>query len=312
MNTIWELMFINIKRNKLLSIGSFSIVLLVSIVLFLVNGFGAVFERGISSIENTIDVTLFLKKTISLDNSSLGSMVRDLEATGFTVKKLSSKEALDKLKANSSVPDLIDDTAKFVETYQNTSALLPILIVSGIEKAGSDKLKAIIDNPVYSSLLDSSYIDEQLSRATSFSSLAGLSKLIYFGFYILFLGVAALIIFNTTRILIYSRSKEIEIMELVGARRKAIELPFYLEMLVISLAGVVVSFLIIFGLLYQFNLFFGVSAGSGAQLVSSLAHNMLLFFSNSSIFELLRMMVLFGIISILSVWFALRSYLPRL
>ena len=59
---------------------------------------------------------------------------------------------------------------------------------------------------------------------------------------------AALLIFNTIRMAIFSRRREIEVMKLVGATNWFIRVPFMLEGLVQGLVGASVSFLVIWGL----------------------------------------------------------------
>jgi cell division transport system permease protein len=59
---------------------------------------------------------------------------------------------------------------------------------------------------------------------------------------------AALLIFNTIRMAIYARRREIEVMKLVGATNWFIRVPFMLEGLVQGIMGAGVSFLAIWGL----------------------------------------------------------------
>jgi cell division transport system permease protein len=59
---------------------------------------------------------------------------------------------------------------------------------------------------------------------------------------------AALLIFNTIRMAIFARRREIEVMKLVGATNWFIRVPFMLEGLIQGLVGAGVSFAVIYGL----------------------------------------------------------------
>ena len=86
-------------------------------------------------------------------------------------------------------------------------------------------------------------IIEKLVNITNFSRKIGL----ILG--IIFVSISILVILNTVRLAIYTRTKEIEIMRLVGASEIFIRIPFIIEALLYALCSTVLSlFLIWLGL----------------------------------------------------------------
>jgi cell division transport system permease protein len=76
---------------------------------------------------------------------------------------------------------------------------------------------------------------------TAFRTSRGL-QLGMFAVAIVLFAASALLIFNTIRMAIFSRRREIEVMKLVGATNSFIRVPFMLEGLIQGLAGSIVTF----------------------------------------------------------------------
>jgi cell division transport system permease protein len=86
------------------------------------------------------------------------------------------------------------------------------------------------------------FAGEQVKKALRTSS--GLQRVIFVVAAVLFLA-SSLLIFNTIRMAIFSRRREIEVMKLVGATNWFIRVPFMLEGLAQGLIGAVVAFALI-------------------------------------------------------------------
>ncbi len=305
----------SILRNKLVSLGVFATTLLVSLFLFVLSSVGVLVEAGAQQTEGQLDITLFLKSGISVDNSLVLELDTRLEAMGLEADVLSSREALATLQEDSDLPELINETVAFLEEYQGGQVLQPLITVRGFHQGGVDQVVSLLQEPVYEGILDFSYFDEQVKRLAAFSSLSLITRTVFLVLYLLLAGVAVLILLNTTRILLYTRKKEVEVMELVGASRKVIEQPFYLEMILLSLLGVLASFGVYMAFLLQFQVVGSVTSGavSGVELLLSDVSSLLLRYMGSSWFiELLKMLALFGVVAWLGVRFALKQYLPKL
>jgi len=307
---IWKLTSQNIFRNGFLSITTVFTTLMVSFFLFVLAGLGSALDQGVVDLQENVDVTVFLEKSISTDNTLLLDMKKRLSSEGVSVTILSSQEALARLQETSSIPELIQDTVSFIESYEGDDVLQPVMIVSDLGSVSPDRVSDIIRDPIYTPLIDFSYFDEQLLRVSNFAGVTSITKWVFFGFSVLFLITVLLILQNTMRLLLINRSKELEIMELVGAPPQVIMHPFYIEMAILVLAGVLLSYLFLFLLFGQLQLFFGGSADG--SLLPSFVQMLWGYISSYGLIELFKMLALFLVVALLSVWFAFKRYLPSI
>ncbi|PIV90905.1 hypothetical protein COW46_00120 [Candidatus Gracilibacteria bacterium CG17_big_fil_post_rev_8_21_14_2_50_48_13] len=305
----------SIARNSLLSLGAFSVVLLVSFFLFVVNSGGVLLDRTVADVQNNVEFTVFLKKGVSVDNALVSELKTGLTLLGTEVQLLTSKEALDLVKASTNIPDLIDQTVGVVQTYEGENILEPVMIIKNVARVDANRITALLKDPKFAPAIDFSYFDEQLSRVQNLSSVTTSAQVIFIVLYVLFLAIASLILFNTSRILLFTRKDEIQIMQLVGASRKTIEGPFYGEAILLSVFGVLAAFLIFVLVLFQWHaVVAGAFSGTaGAQVMLLHVGDILTtHVANNALVDLGKMLLLLAFVAVLSTWYALRTYLPRI
>ncbi len=315
MHQLLQTTLTSIRRNKLLSLGLVSIVFLVTFFLLAINGLGALMDRSVQDMKQNVDFTVFLQKEVSLDNPLVTDLKNKLEETGVSVELLSAEQALANLKEMTNIPDIIDETASFVESYRGDAILQPVLVLRNVSDGNPATLSGLINDQKYTSVIDFTYFDEQLDRVTNFSVVIQATKVLFLVLYVLFLAIASLIIFNTTRILLHARKSEVQIMELVGAKRSTIQAPFFMESFVLSAVGAVIGLLVFLILLFQWN---GMIASimqdtvGSENLLKVFVDVLLAYFANNWFWELMKIILLFGVVSALSTWLAIRRFMPNL
>jgi len=304
----------SIARNSLLSLGAFSVVLLVSFFLFVVNSGGVLLDRTVQDVQNNVEFTVFLKKGISVDNALVSELKTGLTLLGTEVKLLTAQEALELVKASTNIPELIDQTVGVVQTYEGENILEPVMIINNVARVDANRITGLLKDPKYASAIDFSYFDEQLSRVQNLSSVTTSAQIIFVVLYVLFLAIASLILFNTSRILLFTRKDEIQIMQLVGASRRTIEGPFYGEAVLLSLFGVLAAFFLYVVVLFQWHgvvtSAFGGSAGAQVLLLR-LGDILTSHVASFALLDLGKMALLLVFVAVASTWYALRTYLPR-
>lgn len=316
MQQLFQTTLTSITRNKLLSLGLVSIVFLVTFFLLAINGLGALMDKSVADMKENVDFTVFLQKEVSLDNPLVVDLQNKLKEGGVEVELISSEKALENLKKFTNIPEIIDETASFVESYRGNAILQPVVVLRNVSEGNPERLNTLINDEKYKSIIDFTYFDEQLDRIKNFTVVIQATKVLFVLLYVLFLGIASLIIFNTTRILLQARKSEVQIMELVGAKRRTIQAPFFLETFMLSTAGAIIGLCIFVFLLFQWdNLIASImkeTAVGSENLLKVFIQILLVHFQQSWFWELLKIIVLFGVVSALSTWLAIRRFMPNL
>lgn len=228
--------FNDFSRNGLLSATT---TLIMTLALLCVGIFMVVFlstNQAIAELKGKIDIVINFK-----DEASEG-LIQKLKTELLTrpqiksVRYISKADALAEFKSRDSVK---------VEVRQIISAednpLPRGLQIQSVELSEYDYVSALIKNPSYAPFIDSSSHDdnkaliENINDSTKFIQKLGL------GLSAVFIIVAAMVVFNTVRLAVYFRNKEIEIMRLVGASEAYVKTPFLIEGFLYGLLATIVS-----------------------------------------------------------------------
>jgi cell division transport system permease protein len=238
---IFKEAFTDFFRNGLLSATT---TLIMTLALLCVGLFLIIFlstNQAISDLKDRIDIVVNFKDDAS--EALIGQMKAELLSRPQikSVRYISKEEALNEFKSRDSVK---------VEVRQIITAednpLPRGLQVQSVDLAEYDYVSALTQNPVYAPYIDSSSHDDNkmliqnINDSTKFIKSLGLALS---GFFIL---IAALVVFNTVKLAVHFRSKEIEIMRLVGASETYVKTPFLIEGMLYGIVATIISSLLIY------------------------------------------------------------------
>jgi len=216
--------FQNFWRQRLLSIATMVVILLVLLVFQSIFIFGAVGDAALTSIKEKIDVSIFFEPTVAEDEIlALKTQVENELSEVREVNYISRDEALEQFRERHRSDEAIQQALGELEENPLSASL-------NIKTEETDQLPVVaayLSNVVPEEMVDEiSYNEDNravIDRLTAIIAVSGLAGLIL----ALFLAVVAVLVaFNTILLGIYSNRDEVAIMRLVGAPNFFIRGPF--------------------------------------------------------------------------------------
>ncbi|VRG96987.1 cell division ABC transporter permease FtsX [Streptococcus pneumoniae] len=241
----------SLKRNGWMTVAAVSSVM---ITLTLVAIFASVIfntAKLATDIENNVRVVVYIRKDVE-DNS------QTIEKEGQTVTNNDYHKVYDSLKNMSTVKSVTFSSKE--EQYEKLTEIMgdnwkifegdanPLYDTYIVEANTPNDVKTIAEDAKkiegVSEVQDGGANTERLFKLASFIRVWGL------GIAALLIFIAVFLISNTIRITIISRSREIQIMRLVGTKNSYIRGPFLLEGAFIGLLGAIAPSVLVF-IVYQ-------------------------------------------------------------
>lgn len=241
----------SLKRNGWMTVAAVSSVM---ITLTLVAIFASVIfntAKLATDIENNVRVVVYIRKDVE-DNS------QTIEKEGQTVTNNDYHKVYDSLKNMSTVKSVTFSSKE--EQYEKLTEIMgdnwkifegdanPLYDAYIVEANAPNDVKTIAEDAKkiegVSEVQDGGANTERLFKLASFIRVWGL------GIAALLIFIAVFLISNTIRITIISRSREIQIMRLVGVKNSYIRGPFLLEGAFIGLLGAIAPSVLVF-IVYQ-------------------------------------------------------------
>lgn len=241
----------SLKRNGWMTVAAVSSVM---ITLTLVAIFASVIfntAKLATDIENNVRVVVYIRKDVE-DNS------QTIEKEGQTVTNNDYHKVYDSLKNMSTVKSVTFSSKE--EQYEKLTEIMgdnwkifegdanPLYDAYIVEANAPNDVKTIAEDAKkiegVSEVQDGGANTERLFKLASFIRVWGL------GIAALLIFIAVFLISNTIRITIISRSREIQIMRLVGSKNSYIRGPFLLEGAFIGLLGAIAPSVLVF-IVYQ-------------------------------------------------------------
>lgn len=216
--------FTDFFRNGLLSVTA---TLIMTLALICVGIFMVMFlstNKAIADLKNKVDIVVNFKDEASETLiAQLKSQLLSRQQIK-TVKYISKSDALKEFQSRDSVKSEI---RQIVTAEDNP---LPRgLQIQSVDFAEYDYVESLIKSAAYANFIDSSSYDDNkdtiknINNSTSFVEKVGLSLSA------IFILVAAMVVFNTVKLAVFFRSKEIDVMRLVGASETYVKTPFLIE-----------------------------------------------------------------------------------
>lgn len=233
------------RRNVWLSVITTSIMVLALFSVNILLGLNILAKEAISSVEKRIDVSVYFKQDASEQvvgeaKSYLLSLphVRSVEVT-------TSEEALERLKARHADNTIISESVATLEE----NPLGASLSVKARSPEDFPAILTALENPTFASAIAEKNYDDHRRVIERIQSIAGKVERGAIVISIVFTAIAALIVFNSIRIAIYTHREEIGIMRLVGASNWFIRTPFIIESMFYSLLAGTIAIVVLFPVL---------------------------------------------------------------
>ncbi len=239
--TLWRVIKTGVQnfiRNATLAIAAMAVMIItLTIVLFSVIA-NATFTHTIQTITDKIDVSVYLKDTVTeKQRAKLSEDIKKIENVK-SIKYLSKDEALSIYKKqNENNIDLL------LAISQTDNPLPASFQIKPKDPNKLEELKNYLEQKDVKALQsdETSYSGDRkeaidkISKATKFFREAGLVGVLVFTL------VSMLIIFNTIRMAIFNRRDELTIMRLLGAGTWYIRGPFVVETVLYGIVSAIIS-----------------------------------------------------------------------
>lgn len=229
---------ISLRRNIMMGIAAISTV---AISLFMVGFFIFIaydIRAGVTAVERQVEISVYLKDTVTPDAKD--EMQKEIESWDDvrSVNYISKDEALQKFVGMvGEKSDIVREIqgnpfpASFEISMNNPR---DVEVVAGRFMNSEGNYVEGVDEVVYGK----QYVGKLFSITTILGLIIGLIV-------ILLLFSAVILIYNTIRLAIYSRRKEVEVMKLVGASNWFVTWPFVFEGIIQGVLGGLVAVLLI-------------------------------------------------------------------
>lgn len=289
--------FSSLRRNFLMC---FTAITTVTITLFMVGLFSIIvydIQGVLGSIKSQVEIAVYLKDNISPDlKEYLENEIKSWDEVS-ELKYISKEQALEKFKEENEGSDILK------EIQGNPLPASFELKLNDPEKVEQVALRFLDKDGNYIEGVDDVIYGQNYVKKL-FSIIAIVSTITILIIIVLLLATIVLI-FNTIRLSIYARRKEIEVMKLVGATNWFVRIPFLFEGFFEGFIGSIISVLLLY-FLSNFLLIKGERVITDTMRIKDLA---ILGSGDVIVIIYVSLMILGGLIGIFSSGFALKRYL---
>ncbi|MBM3699965.1 MAG: ABC transporter permease [Actinobacteria bacterium] len=278
----------------------FTAISTVAITLFMVGFFLIIVydvQAILSSVKSQVEVAVYLKDNATQEfRDYLESEIKSWEEVSEVVF-ISKEQALEKFKADNEGSDILK------EIQGNPLPASFEIRLSSPEKVEQIALRFLTKEGTYIDGVDEViYGQNYVQKLFQITAIAGS---IAFLVIVMLLLAAIVLIYNTIRLSIHARRKEIEVMKLVGATNWFVRIPFLFEGFFEGVVGSIIAVIMLF-FISNYLLIRGEKAIIDTLRVKELA---ILGSSNVILYIYAGIIILGGLIGLLSSSFALKRYI---
>lgn len=230
----------NLLRNKLLSVATILIIALMLFVFNLILALSYASDSVITNVGEKLDISIEMQS--GTETYQIQSFVKTLERNPDIkdVVYISKTEALGKF--GSKYPNIIS----FLDHHKLENPLPDVVRIVTADVSRNNAVIDFLEGSQFSSLINQEKLMtnfEQKDRNEKILNITRSIKRISFWLILIFAIVGLMIIFNSININIHTHSKEIHIMQLVGAKHGFIRSGFILEGIAFAVVALVISLL---------------------------------------------------------------------
>jgi len=265
---VFRMGLLSFWRNRLLTLATTIIIVL---ALFIISVFAfatSVANRTAAILRDKVDLVVYLKDSASEDQINALKDIIGSRLETKSIKFVSKDEALERWKTNHAdnqdLATVISETENPLPRSFEVKTNLPEEIKTLADYVNSEDYAPLIEKISYEQTKN---LVERLVKITKFVKVVGWSLSL------LFVLISILIVYNTLRLTIYSRSDEIEIMKLVGASDYFVRGPFVVEGISYGLSGAIIA-IVIFYFFFKFSIPFAQNYLEVQDLKDSLEVNL--------------------------------------
>lgn len=250
---------LNFVRNAWLAIAAIAVMCVtLTIILFSLIA-NATFANTIAQINDKIDISVYLKDTVTeKQRSDLMTGLKGLDNVRG-VEYVSKDDALDRYRADNA------GNQSLLQAITETGNPLPASIsIDPVDPSQIQSIKDFLDKPANLALQDpqagTSYSGDRKAAIDKITHATDVLQRVGVAAVLLFAIISVLIIFNTIQMAIFNRRDELTIMRLLGATTWYIRGPFVVESVMYGIIAALVSTGIIYAIF--------VTASSALQATS--------------------------------------------
>ncbi len=233
---------VNFVRNLWLAIAAMAIMIItLTIILFsvIVN---ATFSNTVQQITSKIDVSLYLKDSVTPDQTQ--TLIKQLKA----LPGVAQVSYLTKAQALVAYEQQNAGNTQLLDAITVTDNPLPATIqIKPKDLNQIDNIRSFIDKPAIMAMQSDPASDsgdrraaiDKITHATNILRKVGVVAVVVFTV------ISVLIIFNTIQMAIFNRRDELQIMRLLGASTSFIRGPFVVEAVIYGVLSAIISILLI-------------------------------------------------------------------